>query len=86
MVGSGPVGGEAVVREEERHPAVTRSEAGEVAIADPNAAVLGILEAGEQSECRGRTRPGATDQRDGLLVGDVDVEPHQCVEVAAPAV
>jgi hypothetical protein len=86
VIGHGPVGVEAVVGEHEGHRPIEWRDSGEVAAVDPDRAVVGDLQAGEEAE-RGRgARSVAADERDDVAVVDRELEADQRVELPGSAV
>ena len=74
VVGDGHVRVERVVLEDHRDVAVLGGQVGDVAVADPDLAVVDLFEAGEHAQGGGLATPGGTDQDEELPVRDVDVE------------
>ena len=71
----GHVGVERVVLEDHRHVAQLRRQVGDVAVADPDAARVDILEPGEHPQAGRLAAPGRPDEDEKLAVGDVECEP-----------
>src|SRR5690606_24596141 len=63
-----------VVLEDHRDVAVLRGDVGDVAVADEDAALVDLFEAGEHAQRRGLTAAGGTDQDEEFAVSDLEIE------------
>ena len=74
VLGDGHVRVQRVVLEDHRDVAVLRRNVGDVAVADQDAAVVDLFEAGEHAQRGGLSATGGADEDEEFAVGDVEVE------------